>query len=226
MIPLHMIKYWRKKKFQKSDSARWQGKLSSRCRRKPAICEQWSKKRREERGKKEEREKRKKGERTWGRKEKIAASGFPRCSWNNFDVCMDEGGTTVAFNPFLSWAFFPPPRILFRGVNLVHHMANSDCHPLTRARARERERGWMRKLSLNNESVWRLRARCLVDFPVANPLRLILYEMFLASCSVVTWILVNLFLSRKGDSNEHLAWNMSRRDNTRIYIYGKCFNRD
>lgn len=33
-------------------------------------------------------------------RKKIAASGFPRCSWNNFDVCMDEGGTIAAFSPF------------------------------------------------------------------------------------------------------------------------------
>lgn len=110
--------------------------------------------------KREAREKRKKGERAWGRKEKIAASGFPRCSWNNFDVCMDEGGTTVAFNPFLfllpSLPPSPPPKSPFprREFGTPHGELR-----LSSLNACARDWQWVRKLSLNNESVWRLRAR-------------------------------------------------------------------
>lgn len=87
-------------------------------------------------------------ERKGGREEKIAASGFSRCSWNNFDVCMDEGGTTRRCR--LSTPFFTdtPSSDFFRGANLAYHAA---------AVPPPRER---QKLSLNNESVAdRLRGR-------------------------------------------------------------------
>lgn len=98
---------------------------------KPVICKLWTKrtKLKREEGKKEEKKEREnkieteKGRQPRKGEKKIAASGLSRCSWNNFDVCMDEGAlpssrSTPSFlEPFLV------PGSFFRGVNSAYHMA-------------------------------------------------------------------------------------------------------
>lgn len=93
-----------------------------------------------ERGKENEgkRNKREMGE---GR-EKIAASGSARCSWNNFDVCMDEGGTAAVFN-------LPQPLSLFRPGRAHRDFLLSRCEFGMQVSALGAR---VRKLSLNNES--------------------------------------------------------------------------
>lgn len=92
--------------------------------RKKEKKREWERKGDREKG---SRQKRKKNERKGGKK--IAASGLSRCSWNNFDVCMDEG----ALLPPCSTPSFPDsflvPDSFFRGVNSAYHMASATVVP-------------------------------------------------------------------------------------------------
>lgn len=65
-------------------------------------------------------------------KKKIAASGLSRCSWNNFDVCMDEGALPPSHStPSFSDPYHRPGFLFPRCEFGIPH-GGYDCRPLAR----------------------------------------------------------------------------------------------